>query len=147
MCVCVKGGGGECKRSRGQCGGRGRGGRGAAGGLLYNILHQTTHLTCTRTCTSHAPDHTPPPPPPLPLTVPLPPRAEDAFFDGRTEYAEVRSSCGVGNLAMRLNTILVAHIRSLLPSLRRHIGEALEARTNELRSYGEALAPESKAAK
>lgn len=48
-------------------------------------------------------------------------RAEAAWFDHHTEYAEVQSQCGVGVLARRINTILGAHIRTLLPSLRRQV--------------------------
>jgi hypothetical protein len=42
------------------------------------------------------------------------------------EYREVMGQCGVNNLARRLNALLVEHIRSLLPGLRRAVNDALE---------------------
>lgn len=55
--------------------------------------------------------------------------------------------CGVGNLAKRINVILGNHIKQMLPNLRRQINEALEARSAELRSYGDALDLDSDAAR
>ena len=64
--------------------------------------------------------------------------AEAEFFASHPEYAEVGSQCGTANLARTLNRILVEHIRSLLPSLRSAIEDALDKRAAELMSYGEA---------
>jgi dynamin 1-like protein len=61
------------------------------------------------------------------------------WFESHPEYSEVLSQCGVGNLARRINVILGNHIRLMLPSLRRQITEALEAKTAELRRYGPPL--------
>lgn len=52
---------------------------------------------------------------------------------------------GIGALALRLNHILVEHIRALLPSLRAHLEEALERRQKELKKYG-AMPPGSTSA-
>ena len=49
---------------------------------------------------------------------------------------QVRKQTGVGALALRLNHILVEHIRALLPSLRGHLEAAAAARSAELRRYG-----------
>lgn len=44
----------------------------------------------------------------------------------------------MANLARTLNQILVDHIRTLLPSLRNKMEEAIAARQRELRLYGDA---------
>ena len=64
--------------------------------------------------------------------------AEAEFFASHPEYVEVGSQCGTANLARTLNRILVEHIRSLLPSLRSAIEDALDKRAAELMTYGEA---------
>jgi len=48
----------------------------------------------------------------------------------------VKGQTGIGALALRLNHILVEHIRALLPSLRAHLEEAAERRSKELKVYG-----------
>lgn len=63
--------------------------------------------------------------------------AERAFFESRPEYLEVASQCGIGHLARSLNQILVEHIRTMLPSLRTRMEEAISLRQVELRRYGE----------
>ena len=55
--------------------------------------------------------------------------------------------CGVGHLARVLNTLLVEHIRGLLPGLRGRIEEAAGARRRELAQYGEAPPGSSSAAR
>ena len=52
---------------------------------------------------------------------------------------QVAAQCGVTKLASSLNTILVEHIRLMLPQLRSAIDEALEKRLAELRLYGDPL--------
>ncbi|KAG1666352.1 hypothetical protein FOA52_007890 [Chlamydomonas sp. UWO 241] len=74
-------------------------------------------------------------------------RAESAFFASRPEYCDVAPQCGTGNLARRLSAILVDHIRTLLPGLRRRIQDLLEQRTAELAAFGDAGALESKSAR
>jgi Dynamin central region len=59
--------------------------------------------------------------------------------------AQVVGQTGIGALALRLNHILVEHIRALLPSLRAHLEEALERRQKELKKYG-AMPPGSTSA-
>ncbi|GAB4823382.1 hypothetical protein N2152v2_010428 [Parachlorella kessleri] len=63
---------------------------------------------------------------------------ERAFFESRPEYLEVALQCGVANLARALNQILVDHIRTMLPSLRSKIEDAVGSRQKELRMYGDA---------
>ena len=55
--------------------------------------------------------------------------------------------CGVGHLARVLNSLLVEHIRGLLPSLRHKIEEAVGARRRELAMYGDAPPGSSSAAR
>lgn len=62
--------------------------------------------------------------------------AEADFFAAMPEYADVQGQTGIGALALRLNHILVEHIRALLPSLRAHLEEAVDRRARELKKYG-----------
>ncbi|KAF6266399.1 P-loop containing nucleoside triphosphate hydrolase protein [Scenedesmus sp. NREL 46B-D3] len=73
--------------------------------------------------------------------------AEQMWFESHSEYSEVTKQCGVGNLAKRINVILGNHIRLMLPTLRRQINEALEAKSAELKSYGPALDLDSESAR
>lgn len=73
--------------------------------------------------------------------------AEQLWFESHPEYAEVSKQCGVGNLARRINVILGNHIRLMLPTLRRQITEALEAKTAELKEYGPPLDLDSESAR
>lgn len=73
--------------------------------------------------------------------------AERAFFETHPEYLEVASQCGVGHLARVLNTLLVEHIRGLLPSLRHKIEDAVGSRRRELTMYGDAPPGNSSAAR
>ncbi|MEW5310694.1 MAG: hypothetical protein WDW38_002465 [Sanguina aurantia] len=77
------------------------------------------------------------PPVPGPLHILVRCRAESAFFGSRSEYRDLSPHCGVGNLARRLNAILVDHIRAILPRLRRQVGDAVDSRARELRGYGD----------
>ena len=60
------------------------------------------------------------------MGIPLLRRAEQAWFEHHPEYTEVLGQCGVGNLARRINVILGHHIRQLLPSLKKQVGEDVE---------------------
>eukprot|EP00878_Enallax_costatus_P013508 GHUV01014123.1.p1 GENE.GHUV01014123.1~~GHUV01014123.1.p1 ORF type:complete len:883 (+),score=283.34 GHUV01014123.1:471-3119(+) len=73
--------------------------------------------------------------------------AESMWFESHPEYTEVLKQCGVGNLARRINVILGNHIRLMLPTLRRQITEALEAKTAELKEYGPPLDLDSESAR
>ena len=81
------------------------------------------------------------------------PSAYDAKTCSTARLADVRlparsqvvGQTGIGALALRLNHILVEHIRALLPSLRAHLEEALERRQKELKKYG-AMPPGSTSA-
>ncbi|KAK9803596.1 hypothetical protein WJX72_003244 [[Myrmecia] bisecta] len=73
--------------------------------------------------------------------------AEAAFFESHPEYVEVAAQCGIANLARSLNRILVEHIRTLLPTLRGHIEQALDKRIAELRVYGDMPPGQSGAAR
>ncbi len=53
----------------------------------------------------------------------------------------------MGHLARVLNTLLVEHIRGLLPSLRQRIEEAVASRRRELAMYGDAPPGNSSAAR
>lgn len=58
---------------------------------------------------------------------------------------QVQGQTGIGALALRLNHILVEHIRALLPSLCAHLEDAMERRGKELKKYG-AMPPGSTSA-
>lgn len=53
-------------------------------------------------------------------------RVEERFFQGHPEYSEVLHCCGTGRLAAHLNTILVDHIRTMLPELKRQVRTNME---------------------
>ena len=55
------------------------------------------------------------------------------------------AQCGTGNLARLLNKLLVAHIRSVLPGLRRSLSEQTAALARELEALGQEH-PEGRAA-
>ncbi|CAD7704395.1 unnamed protein product [Ostreobium quekettii] len=74
-------------------------------------------------------------------------RNEEDFFRSHLEYREAASQTGVPNLAQRLNSILVAHIQSMLPGLRRQITHEIEKRNAELRDYGDAPPTDSATAR
>eukprot|EP00955_Chlamydomonas_euryale_P110290 365990-Chlamydomonas_euryale.AAC.20 len=70
--------------------------------------------------------------------------------NAHAEYSDVAAQCGVSFLARRLNALLVEHIRSLLPVLRRRIQvrkDLLERRSAELSALGDASALEGKSAR
>lgn len=45
----------------------------------------------------------------------------DAWFASRPEYREVGDRCGVRALSRTISHILVQHIHSVLPQLKRHV--------------------------
>ncbi|KAF7843029.1 dynamin-related protein 3A-like [Senna tora] len=63
--------------------------------------------------------------------------AEEKFFHSRPEYNSVADSCGVPQLAKKLNQILAQHIKNVLPGLRAHISRLLVSAAKEQASYGE----------
>lgn len=65
----------------------------------------------------------------------------------RSPCCQILLQCGVGHLARVLNTLLVEHIRGLLPSLRGKIEVALAARRRELAMYGDSPPGSSSAAR
>ena len=74
-------------------------------------------------------------------------RNEEDFFRSHLEYRELGSQCGVPNLARRLNSILVAHIQTILPGLRRQINSEIDKRNAELQEYGDAPPTDSATAR
>ncbi|KAL9284898.1 hypothetical protein ACSQ67_024722 [Phaseolus vulgaris] len=63
--------------------------------------------------------------------------AEEKFFRSRPIYSGLADSCGVSQLAKKLNKILAQHIKALLPGLRAHISASLVTLAKEHASYGE----------
>ncbi|KAM6595627.1 hypothetical protein CsatA_006151 [Cannabis sativa] len=63
--------------------------------------------------------------------------AEEKFFRSRPVYNGLADSCGVPQLAKKLNQILVQHIKKVLPELKSRISSALVAVAKEHASYGE----------
>ncbi|KAI9121231.1 hypothetical protein K1719_008264 [Acacia pycnantha] len=63
--------------------------------------------------------------------------AEEAFFRSRPIYSGLAESCGVPQLAKRLNQILAQHIKAVLPGLRARISSQLVSVAKEHASYGE----------
>ncbi|KAK7368854.1 hypothetical protein VNO80_10885 [Phaseolus coccineus] len=63
--------------------------------------------------------------------------AEEKFFRSLPIYSGLVDSCGVSQLAKKLNKILAQHIKALLPGMRAHISASLVTLVKELASYGE----------
>ncbi|AES63527.1 putative dynamin central domain, dynamin, GTPase domain, GTPase effector domain, Dynamin superfamily [Medicago truncatula] len=63
--------------------------------------------------------------------------AEEKFFRSRPVYSGLADSCGIPQLAKKLNQILAQHIKALLPGLRAHISTNLVTVAKEHASYGE----------
>ncbi|XP_061358326.1 dynamin-related protein 3A [Gastrolobium bilobum] len=63
--------------------------------------------------------------------------AEEKFFRSRPIYSGLADSCGVPQLAKKLNKILAQHIKALLPGLRARISTSLVTLAKEHASYGE----------
>ncbi|XP_057429210.1 dynamin-related protein 3A-like [Lotus japonicus] len=63
--------------------------------------------------------------------------AEEKFFRSRPVYSGLADSCGVPQLAKKLNQILAQHIKAVLPGLRARISTQLVSVAKEHASYGE----------
>ncbi|TKY59445.1 Dynamin-related protein 3A [Spatholobus suberectus] len=63
--------------------------------------------------------------------------AEEKFFRSRPIYSGLADSCGVPQLAKKLNKILAQHIKAVLPGLRARISASLVTLAKEHASYGE----------
>lgn len=63
--------------------------------------------------------------------------AEEKFFRSRPVYSGLADSCGIPQLAKKLNQILAQHIKAVLPGLRAHISTNLVTVAKEHASYGE----------
>ncbi|XP_052730726.1 dynamin-related protein 3A isoform X2 [Vigna angularis] len=63
--------------------------------------------------------------------------AEEKFFRSRPIYSGLTDSCGVPQLAKKLNKILAQHIKALLPGLRARMSASLVTLVKEHASYGE----------
>ena len=57
--------------------------------------------------------------------------------DPSVSFSEVIDRCGVTNLALSLNKILVSHIQSMLPGLRIRIAAQIDKRSQEMKLYGD----------
>ncbi|KAG0555684.1 hypothetical protein M758_12G191700 [Ceratodon purpureus] len=62
---------------------------------------------------------------------------EEGFFRSKPVYHNLADRCGVPQLAIRLNTILVQHIKAILPDLKSRISTQMITLQKELASYGE----------
>ncbi|KAL3698868.1 hypothetical protein R1sor_012944 [Riccia sorocarpa] len=62
---------------------------------------------------------------------------EENFFRSRPVYHSLAERCGVPQLAKKLNSILVQHIRAILPDLKARISTQMVTLQKELAGYGE----------
>ncbi|XP_024383006.1 dynamin-related protein 3A [Physcomitrium patens] len=62
---------------------------------------------------------------------------EESFFRSKPVYHNLADRCGVPQLAIKLNTILVQHIKSILPDLKARISTQMITLQKELAGYGE----------
>jgi len=65
--------------------------------------------------------------------------AERRFLEGHPRYAEMASQMGVPHLSVKLNQMLLGHIRACLPELRTKAASALVRARGEIAKYGDAL--------
>ncbi|XP_012572460.2 dynamin-related protein 3A-like [Cicer arietinum] len=63
--------------------------------------------------------------------------AEEKFFRNHPIYSGLADSCGVPQLAKKLNKILAQHIKAVLPGLKARISTSLVTLAKEHASYGE----------
>ncbi|CAJ2678189.1 unnamed protein product [Trifolium pratense] len=63
--------------------------------------------------------------------------AEEKFFRSHPIYSGLADSCGVPQLAKKLNKILAQHIKAVLPGLKARISTSLVTLAKEHQSYGE----------
>lgn len=63
--------------------------------------------------------------------------AEEKFFRSHPIYSGLADSCGVPQLAKKLNKILAQHIKAVLPGLKARISASLVNLAKEHASYGE----------
>lgn len=64
---------------------------------------------------------------------------EEAFFRKKQRYQCVQHQCGIRFLGKRLNRVLHAHIREMLPDLRNHITRQVGELEQELTGYGDPI--------
>ncbi|KAH7421681.1 hypothetical protein KP509_13G070800 [Ceratopteris richardii] len=62
---------------------------------------------------------------------------EENFFRSRPVYHSLADRCGIAQLAMKLNHILVQHIKTILPDMKARINNQMVTLAKELASYGE----------
>ena len=60
-------------------------------------------------------------------------------YQGHPRYAEMASQMGVPHLSVKLNQMLLGHIRACLPELRTKAASALVRARGEIAKYGHAL--------
>eukprot|EP00250_Pteridium_aquilinum_P001030 c11216_g1_i1 orf=414-2930(+) len=62
---------------------------------------------------------------------------EEIFFRSRPVYHNLADRCGIAQLAKKLNSILVQHIKTILPDMKARINTQMVTLAKELASYGE----------
>mmetsp|Transcript_11453 Transcript_11453/g.18765 ORF Transcript_11453/g.18765 Transcript_11453/m.18765 type:complete len:699 (-) Transcript_11453:70-2166(-) len=65
--------------------------------------------------------------------------AEERFFETHPKYRQIKHRCGTRHLATRLNSLLLSHIKKVLPQLKARIGEMIAETQEMLDSYGDPL--------
>lgn len=70
--------------------------------------------------------------------------AEMEFFLTNPKYRDIAHAQGTQALAKKLNTILIRHIKKILPSLRERIRQLMDQTSSELISYGSFVSDEMK---
>ncbi|KAM5564635.1 dynamin-related protein 3A-like [Rosa sericea] len=64
---------------------------------------------------------------------------EDKFFSDNPVYSSLSDSCGIPQLARKLNQILEHHIRIVLPGLKAELNSQMNAIYKELQTYGKVM--------
>ncbi|KAH7284156.1 hypothetical protein KP509_34G041800 [Ceratopteris richardii] len=64
---------------------------------------------------------------------------EENFFRSQPIYHSLADRCGIPQLAKKLNTILVQHIKAILPDMKTRINAQMVTLSKELAGYGELI--------
>ena len=64
-------------------------------------------------------------------------KSEREFFENSNDYSDLADRCGTAYLEQVLNRLLMEHIRTCMPNLRRTVQTMLEEKEKELNGYGD----------
>ncbi|KPA80617.1 putative GTP-binding protein [Leptomonas pyrrhocoris] len=63
-------------------------------------------------------------------------QAEHEFFANSPIYAPIADECGTAYLSKKLNNLLLEHIKAVIPDLKRHVDQLMEATKKQMEKLG-----------